>query len=138
MLTGRQLFPVPYDKQTNAPLLTELYKMQRAGVQLKPVELCSDLPEAAQAALLRALEFDPQARHAEARDFGDELAEALTGEWLRASPSAPTEIITPGIDERTCNWPGATSGLTCRYSSNGLISPSRPSTGSEVNSRSKR
>jgi serine/threonine protein kinase len=101
MLTGRQPFPVPYDKQTNAPLLTELYKMQQAGVQLKPIELRHDLPEAAQTALLRALAFDPQARHAEARDFGEELAGALTGERPHASSSAPTEIITPGIDERT-------------------------------------
>jgi hypothetical protein len=59
MLTGRQPFPVPYDKQTNEPLLTELYKMQRVGVQLKPIELCPDLPEAAQSAILRALAFDP-------------------------------------------------------------------------------
>jgi hypothetical protein len=100
MLTGRQPFPVPYDKRTNAPLLRELYKMQRAGVQLKPIELCPDLPEAAQTAILRALVFDPQARHARARDFGEELAEALTGERPQASSSALTEIITPGIDER--------------------------------------
>jgi serine/threonine-protein kinase len=224
MLTGRQPFPVPHDKQTNKPLLTELYKMQQAGVQLKPIKLRPDLPEAAQAALLRALAFDPQTRHAEARDFGEELAEALTGERLRASSSAPTEIITPGIDERTatlstivrakpesaevvisfaaqdlsrtlqiaerlrqagvacwmadharevtsatlrkpsgrsnsakscccsvptppcnrtrsnrtCNWPGATSGLTCRCSSNELISPSRPSTCSKAAAGSKR
>jgi hypothetical protein len=225
MLAGRQPFPVPCDKRTNKPLLTELYKMQRAGVQLSPIELCPDLPEAAQTAILRALAFDPQARHAEARDFGEELAQALTDERLRASSSAPTETITPGIDERTatlstivrvkpesaevvisfaaqdlgprapnrrafaegrrrvldgrsrprsyvgrplrnnpgdqtvqspaaaaaptprcnrtrsnrtCNWPGATSGLTCRCSSNGLISPSRPSTGSKAAGGSKR
>jgi hypothetical protein len=101
MLTGRQPFPVPYDKRTNAPLGAELYKMQRAGVQLKPIKLRPDLPEAAQAAILRALAFDPQARHAEARDFGEELAEALTGNRPHASSSAPTEIITPGIDEPT-------------------------------------
>jgi len=101
MLTGWQPFPVPRDKQTNEPLLTELYKMQQAGVQLNPIELCPDLPEAAQAAILRALAFDPQTRHAQARDFGEELAEALTGERPRASSSAPTEIITPEIDERT-------------------------------------
>jgi serine/threonine protein kinase len=100
MLTGRQPFPVPYDKQTNAPLLTELYKMQRAGVQLKPIKLRPDLPETAQTAMLRALAFDPQARHAQARDFGEELAGALTGERPHASSSAPTEIIAPGIDER--------------------------------------
>jgi hypothetical protein len=75
--------------------------MQQVGVQLKPIELCPDLPGAAQAAILRALAFDPQARHAEARDFGEELAEALTGGRPHASSSAPTEIITPGIDERT-------------------------------------
>ncbi|MCI0388419.1 MAG: protein kinase [Acidobacteria bacterium] len=100
MLTGQQPFPVPRDKQTKKPLYTELSEMQRAGVQLKPMELCLDLPEAAQAAILRALTFDPQSRHAQARDFGEELAEALTGERPGVSSSPPPDIITPGIDDR--------------------------------------
>jgi serine/threonine protein kinase len=122
MLTGRRPFPVPCDRQTNRVLLGEVYKMQQAGVQVKPRELRPDLPEAAQTAILKALSFDPQARHRQARDFGEELAEALnvgrtvsspvasewaTGESLGELTVRPTtEIITPEVEEK-CTAPTA-------------------------------
>jgi hypothetical protein len=55
-----------------------------------------------------------------------------------AAAAAPTPRCNRTRSNRTCNWPGATSGLTCRCSSNGLISPSRPSTGSKAAGGSKR
>ncbi|MEW6211216.1 MAG: protein kinase [Acidobacteriota bacterium] len=93
ILTGQRPFSVPYDKQTNTPLLGELYEMQQAGVQVKPRDLRPELPEAAQSAILKSLSFDPQARHAQVRDFGEELAAALTGEETAHLLSFPTEKI---------------------------------------------
>src|SRR5205085_890467 len=74
MLTGR----LPFELPGGDGWLSQLYEMQRAGVELKPKEFRPDLPEAAQVAILKALSFDPKDRHSEARDFGDELALALT------------------------------------------------------------
>ena len=71
MITGRLPF--------SAGLPTQRYKMQQAGVQVKPMELRPDLPAAAQEAVLKALAFDPQDRYPRARDFGEELARALAG-----------------------------------------------------------
>jgi serine/threonine protein kinase len=72
MLTGRR----PFNPATPYQLL----EMQKAGVRLYPVDLRPGLPEAAQASILKALAFEPQERHARARDFTDALATALTAE----------------------------------------------------------
>lgn len=57
---------------------SQLIEMQAAGVKVKPCDLIPDLPIAAQEAILKALSYDPAARYQRARDFGDELARALT------------------------------------------------------------
>jgi len=73
-----------------ATSMVQLYESQRAGVKVKPRELCPNLSEAAQQAILRALSFDPADRHLRARDFGEELAKALTIHEETAPPTATT------------------------------------------------
>jgi hypothetical protein len=67
---------VPFKADTQVAL----YEAQREGVRIKPRDVRPALPEAAEAAILKALAFDENARYAQARDFGDELARALLGE----------------------------------------------------------
>lgn len=70
MLTGRKPFcpESPY----------HLYELHKTGVRIKPADLRPGIPEAAQDVILKALSFDPRDRQVRARDFGDELAQALT------------------------------------------------------------
>ena len=75
----------PFDPES----IFQLYDMQRAGVKVKPRELRPDLPEAAEAAILRALSFAPQDRFSSAKEFADTLAQALTGEERRPAPFNP-------------------------------------------------
>lgn len=83
LITGNRLF------NTDAPgLLVELH---RAGVRVLPGDLRPGLPMPAQAALLKALAYEPADRYQRARDFGDALAHALTGKaapGVRILPSA--------------------------------------------------
>lgn len=72
MLTGRRPF-IP-----DSPF--QLLEMQRQGVRVKPRDLRQGLPEAAQDVILKALSFEPKDRHAQARDFSEELAQALHSE----------------------------------------------------------
>ncbi len=69
MVTGRR----PFNPETQFQLL----ELQRAGVRVKPCDLRPALSVAAQEAILKALEFEPQRRFASARDFGDTLAQSL-------------------------------------------------------------
>jgi serine/threonine protein kinase len=72
MATGQRPF--------NAESIVHLYGLQHAGVKLKPRDLRQSLPEAAQSIILKALSFAPRDRFANAKDFTDALAGALTGE----------------------------------------------------------
>ena len=69
MVTGR----LPFDPASPADQLDK----QRAGIQVKPVVLRRNLPPKAQDIILRGLKFKPEARYANAREFGDNLAQAL-------------------------------------------------------------
>ncbi|HEY0077429.1 MAG TPA: protein kinase [Pyrinomonadaceae bacterium] len=71
LLTGRK----PFNPESPFQLL----EMQRSGVKIMPKDLRPALPDVAQHVLLKALAFDPNERYQRARDFGDELYEALTG-----------------------------------------------------------
>jgi serine/threonine protein kinase len=84
MVTGQRPF--------NAESIFQLHEMQHAGVKFKPCDLRPDLPEAAQAIILKALSFAPQNRFANAKDFTDALARALTGAGGRLSP--PDKFIS--------------------------------------------
>jgi len=72
LITGRK----PFNPETGF----ELLEMQRAGVRIKPSDLRPSLSEEAGQIILRALNFDPQARFPRARELGDQLARALGNE----------------------------------------------------------
>ena len=74
MLTGRR----PFNPESSFQLL----EMQRAGVRVRPQDLRPGLPAEAEAAVLKALSFNPADRHRRAQDFGDELWRALRAEEL--------------------------------------------------------
>jgi serine/threonine protein kinase len=76
----------------------ELLGMQQNGVKVKPRELRPAVSEESQAALLKALAFDPALRYARAREFGDELAAALVGQ---TPVSAPVSAERPGLTNAT-------------------------------------
>lgn len=76
MLTGRR--PFNPRSETTYKLWLELIELQQSGAKIKPADLRTDLPEAAQGAILKALAFRPQDRFARAGDFTEALAEALT------------------------------------------------------------
>jgi serine/threonine protein kinase len=80
MATGRLPF--------NAESILELYESQRAGVKVKPIDLRPDLPETAQAMILKALSFAPRDRFTHVKDFTDTLADSLMGERRTAPPRA--------------------------------------------------
>jgi serine/threonine protein kinase len=81
MATGRR----PFDSES----IFQLYELQRAGVTVKPCELRSTLSEATQSVILKALSFSPQDRFANAKEFTDLLADALTG----GSSCAPPRVF---------------------------------------------
>src|SRR6185312_5556213 len=80
MLTGR--------RPTNPESMFQLLEMQRAGVRVKPMDLRPGLPLAAQESILKALSFEPEARHQKAREFGDELSWALVEDPDRTRPQS--------------------------------------------------
>lgn len=92
MVAGRK----PFNPETGF----ELLEMQRAGVRIKPTDLRPSLSEEAEQIILRALNFDPQARFSKARELGDQLARALgnetgTMDQVRADDQVPpTQLAT--------------------------------------------
>jgi class 3 adenylate cyclase/predicted Ser/Thr protein kinase len=73
----------------------ELLDMQRKGVGRKPSEAHPGLPRGVDELVLRSLSFDAKARHASAREFGEEVARALTGNPKATGPEAepPTVLV---------------------------------------------
>ncbi|HEX8847212.1 MAG TPA: serine/threonine-protein kinase [Pyrinomonadaceae bacterium] len=70
MLAGRR----PFNPETPY----QLAEMQREGVKVSPKALRPAIPAKADELILKALSYSPAARPQRARDFGDELARALT------------------------------------------------------------
>jgi serine/threonine protein kinase len=93
LITGR----LPFVADT----MVHLYEEQRKGLELKPSKFRGDLPAAAEQAILKALSFNPNERHARAKDFGEELFHALSQakqpkvEQVQSRPSDPTAPLTP-------------------------------------------
>ena len=88
LVTGRYPFP--------AKDPAKLKEMQEAGIKVKPCDLNADLPVTAQEAILKALEYYPAERHKRARDFGDELARALSSEEELVRPIPPVNVDPEG------------------------------------------
>ena len=85
LVTGRLPFP--------ADGLLALDDMQRAGVGTMPKALRPELPEAAQAVILKALSYDPAARYAHAHEMGEAFLRAVpAGEAPAAPPDYPPEL----------------------------------------------
>jgi serine/threonine protein kinase len=97
MLTGR----LPYYAET----LVQLYEQQKHGVQAKPRALRADLPAAAEEVILKSLVFDPEQRYSRAKDLGEDLARALTGE-SRPLTAATESISSPSSLAVTSESPG--------------------------------
>lgn len=101
MVTGRR----PFNPDTPVQLAAarRLLELQEAGVEVKPRLLRPSLPDAAQAAILKALSFNPRERQARAREFGDELAEALgesesekpVSDWPSTLPDQKQQVEPP-------------------------------------------
>lgn len=79
VVTGRRPF--------NATSPARLAELQKKGVRIKPGRLREELSANAEAIMLRALSFDPGARHEHASEFGDSLADALS---VRVAPKKKT------------------------------------------------
>lgn len=80
MLTGSLPFP--------AETVLQLYEAQMEGPK-SPREKRPDLPPAAEPAVMKALEFAAENRHARAKDFGEALAQALTSLPPDPEPEPP-------------------------------------------------
>ncbi|MGI9054387.1 MAG: serine/threonine protein kinase [Pyrinomonadaceae bacterium] len=104
ILTGR----LPFKPQT----LIEMFQMQQAGVKTLPRELRSDLPEKAEKLLLSALEFEPEKRTQSVRNFGRELANALS-----ENPTAKTEL------KNDSEKPATTEFVTIKSTKNPPVNP---------------
>lgn len=88
MLTGQQ--------PLKAGSAVDLYELQREGSIKGPKELRTNLPDAANAAILKALSFDAKDRYESVQDFAEDLAAALTGEIRQSDPQAPTARLDLG------------------------------------------
>ena len=96
LLTGRR----PFNPDAPSPIaaIPLLMTLQRAGQAIPPQQLRPGVSAEAQAIVLRGLAFDPAARLADARQFGDELARALL---LASEPTAAAVTLPAG------QWPPA-------------------------------
>lgn len=89
IITGRK----PFNPETGF----ELLEMQRQGVRISPSDLRPAVSTDANEIILRALSFEPSQRFQTAREFGDELARALTDDLTldQRSPQIPaTQLAT--------------------------------------------
>lgn len=85
MLTGVR----PFNPETAFQLL----EMQRKGVRVSPKDLRPGLSAMAAEIILKALACEPSKRYQNAREFGERLASAITGE------TSPLEVSTLGLDK---------------------------------------
>ncbi len=93
LLTGRR--PFNPDAPSQIAAIPRLMIMQRDGDVIPPRQLRASVSEAAQAVVLRGLAFDPTARQADARQFGDDLAHALATADNPTQAAATLPVSTP-------------------------------------------
>jgi serine/threonine protein kinase len=85
MITGRR----PFSPNSHA----QMVELQRKGVRAKPTDLRIGVSKRAQRILLRALSFEPRYRYKSARQFGDDLAEALNERHGAIDPALGPTIV---------------------------------------------
>jgi eukaryotic-like serine/threonine-protein kinase len=93
LVTGRR----PFKPDTVA----QLSDMQREGVRVKPSDLRPRLPLKAEAAILRALNFDPVARPQTATEFGEAFSDALLEDdedSLKFTQPTQVDVVAPRPD----------------------------------------
>jgi serine/threonine protein kinase len=120
MLTGRRPF-----ESGNA---VRLYEMQRSSVPIRPKEFVPHLPAHAEEAILRALSFEANDRHARARDFGEELAQALS-DFGGLSQHPSLRLREPNLGylvSKMCNRHRQLSEFTDFFVSNLKLHPGMP------------
>jgi serine/threonine protein kinase len=89
---------IAYEMLTGRPPITtnnilDIARMQREGDFPRPRQLRPELPAAAEAVILKALAFDLQHRYGNAREFGDDLANALTSVEKESRPQAKAHVF---------------------------------------------
>jgi len=87
MLTGR----LPFYAET----LVQLYELQKRGVQATPRSLRQEISPAVESVLLKAMAFEPAERYQRAKDLGEDLFRALTGEAITSPQLATPTNTTP-------------------------------------------
>ena len=87
MVTGRKPFPAGNSR--------ELFEAQYAGVKVSPRELRAELPEKAEQAILKALQFHLRDRYSSALDLGNDLFLALTAPHYQATHPLSASSISP-------------------------------------------
>jgi serine/threonine-protein kinase len=97
LITGRR--PFNPDAATQIAAMQQLIGMQRSEQVVPLRQLRPSLPAAAETVLLRGLAFDPQKRPQDARQFGDELARALTKPRASSLTPQTPPIATAALDE---------------------------------------
>jgi serine/threonine protein kinase len=106
LLTGRR--PFNPDSPHHVAAIAQLMTLQRSGHVVPPQQLRPSVSAEAQAIVLRGLAFDPAARPADARQFGDDLASALldAGEAVPSivTVQAPLPAVVPSSSPRLPTW----------------------------------
>jgi hypothetical protein len=99
LLTGRR----PFNPDTPNPIaaIPQLMTLQRSGEIVPPQQLRPSVSAAAQAIVLRGLAFDPTARLADAREFGDTLAQALVD--AGESTEAAVTLVAPAAPQSSAS-----------------------------------
>ncbi len=88
MVTGR--------RPANPESMFQLLEAHRAGVRVRPIDLRPSLPPAAETIILKGLSFAPHDRHQKAREFGDQLANALSEDDERTKLQT---LVTPAVSQ---------------------------------------
>lgn len=132
MLTGRRPF--------NPDSAFQLLEMQRTGTRIQPIDLRPSLSTEAQSVLFKALAFNPKDRYQRARDFGDELAKALTAEVSVLDATVSGSLSNPlmptvGTDESRTE---AASQRGTRAAASGLATAKHNATGARQEAQAKR
>jgi serine/threonine-protein kinase len=97
-------------------------EMQPQGVKTPPCELRPGLPVVVQAAILKALSFHAEERYGSPREFGEQLATALTSGALATLVSAVAPAASPAVAAPTVMAPAPPFSAPAKPSS----TPSQP------------